>query len=168
MFISCENDIEKVNFYTGKKNIPIESMYDAEILYSDSGIVSGRLKAKKLDHYAGKRAYTVMPKGIVLEFFDHDLKTETKLTSNYAMKYDDRDLMEAKGNVVITNIKGETLNTEHIVWNQKTEQITSDAFVKIKTEKEILMGDGLISNQEFTKYKITKLRGIISLKDSIN
>jgi hypothetical protein len=75
--------------------------------------------------------------------------------------------MEAKGNVIIINEKGEQLNTEHIVWSQKKEQINSDAFVKITTKTEILMGDGLESNQSFTKYKIKKIRGTIQLKDSL-
>jgi LPS export ABC transporter protein LptC len=168
IFVACENDIEKVNFYAGKKNIPVESMYDAEIIYSDSGIVTGKLKAKKLDHYTNKHSFTVMPKGIIVEFFDHHQTVETKLTANYAMKYDDKDVMEAKGNVIIINEKGEQLNTEHIVWSQKKEQINSDAFVKITTKTEILMGDGLESNQTFSKYKIKKIRGVIQLKEPLN
>jgi hypothetical protein len=76
-------------------------------------------------------------------------------------------VLEAKGNVVIINEKGEKLNTEHIVWDQKKETINSDVFVKITTNTEILMGDGLESNQSFTKYKILKIRGIINLKDSV-
>lgn len=167
IFIACENDISKVNFYAGKKNIPVESMYNAEIIYSDSGIVSGKLKARRLDHYTNKHSFTVMPKGIEVEFYDKNQIVETKLTANYAIKYDDKDVMEAKGNVIIINEKGEQLNTEHIVWSQKKEQINSDAFVKITTKTEILMGDGLESNQSFTKYKIKKIRGTIQLKDSL-
>lgn len=165
---SCENDINKVNFYADKKNIPVESMYNAEIIYSDSGNVTGRLLAKRLDHYSSKNSFTVMPRGVLVEFYNEIHVVETKLTANYAMKYDEKDVMEAKGDVVIINDKGEKLNTEHIVWNQKKEQINSDAFVKITTQTEILMGDGLESNQNFTKYKIKKIRGTIQLKDSIN
>ena len=168
LFESCENDINKVNFFAGKKNIPVESMYNAEIIYSDSGYVTGKLLAKRLDHYRSKNSFTVMPKGVLVEFYTKQQQVETKLTANYAMKYDDKDVMEAKGDVVIINDKGEKLNTEHIVWNQKNESITSDAFVKITTKTEILMGDGLESNQSFTKYKIKKIRGTIQLKDSLN
>ena len=38
-------------------------------------------------------------------------------------------------------------------------------FVKITTADEIIFGDGFESNQDFTKYKIFKIRGTISLKN---
>jgi LPS export ABC transporter protein LptC len=166
-FFSCQNDIKKVHLYADKSKFPAESITNAEILYSDSGKVTGKLKAKKLDHYLGNHPFTLMPKGVVVNFYDAQLKPETQLSANYAIKYDERDVLEAKGNVVVVNNKGEKLNTEHIVWNQKSEQINSDAFVKITTKTEILMGDGLESNQSFTKYKILKIRGTIQLKDSV-
>ena len=73
--------------------------------------------------------------------------------------------MEAKDGVVVINEKGEKLNTEHLVWDKKTEKITSDVFVKITTDSEVLMGEGLISNQDFTEYRILKPRGIINLDE---
>ena len=164
---SCENDIKKVNFLSSKNKFPTESIFNVEILYSDSGQVTGRLKAKKMDHYLGENPYTLMPRGVQLDFFDTDLKPETHMSANFAIKYDNKDLLEAKGNVVIVNSKNEKLNTEHIVWNQKTEQILSDGFVKITTNKEVFVGKGLVSNQNFTKYKILNIKGIIQLKDSI-
>jgi LPS export ABC transporter protein LptC len=166
LLCSCENDIKKVNFLTDKQKFPVESISDAEIFYSDSGNITGRLIAKKLDHYVGKRPFTLMPKGVHVDFYNKQLNPETQLTANYAIKYDDKDVLEAKGNVIIINSNGEKLNTEHIVWNQKKETINSDVFVKITTPKEILLGDGLESNQSFTKYKVLKIRGIIQLKDS--
>lgn len=71
--------------------------------------------------------------------------------------------MEAKDNVVVINDKGERLNTEHLVWDKKTGKITSDVFVEITTENEVIMGEGLVSNQSFTEYKILKTRGIINI-----
>ena len=73
--------------------------------------------------------------------------------------------MEAKRNVVVVNEKGEKLNTEHLIWEEEGDRITSDAFVKITTADEILMGEGLESNQSFTKYRIKKIKGTIRLKD---
>ena len=73
--------------------------------------------------------------------------------------------MEAKEDVVVTNIKGEKLNTEQLVWDQKSGKITSDVFVKITTEDQVLMGEGLIANEDFTNYRILKPRGTISIAD---
>jgi hypothetical protein len=37
--------------------------------------------------------------------------------------------------------------------------------VKITTGKQVIMGNGMESNQDFTKYEIKKVTGQIQLKD---
>jgi len=49
-------------------------------------------------------------------------EVESELRSNYAISYENSDIMEAKENVVVVNKKGETLNTEHLIWEKKTEK----------------------------------------------
>ncbi|MBK6986188.1 MAG: LPS export ABC transporter periplasmic protein LptC [Bacteroidetes bacterium] len=45
------------------------------------------------------------------------------------------------------------------------KKITSDAFVKITTAKEIIMGKGLEANQDFTQYEIKEVTGTIRIED---
>jgi LPS export ABC transporter protein LptC len=164
---ACENDIEKVKIITGKKSIPAENGKDVEILYSDSAKIKARLLAKELNRFAEKQPYIEMPKGIKLYFYDSDQKVNSTLTSQYAkvLQFPDNNIMEAGRKVVVVNEKNEKLQTEHLVWNQKEETIVSDAFVTITTKDEIIMGQGLESNQSFTKYKIKKMTGTINLKN---
>lgn len=61
-----------------------------------------------------------------------------------------------KNNVEAISVKGDKLNTEELTWNQKTQKISSDKFVKITTRDEIIFGDGFESNQDLTNYKIKK------------
>ncbi len=166
ILVACENDIEKVKIITGKKAIPVERGKEVEILYSDSAKIKARLLAKELNRFTEKQPYIEMPKGIKMYFYDANQKVNSTLTSEYAkvLQFPDNNIMEAKRKVVVVNEKNETLNTEHLVWNQKEETIVSDAFVTITTKDEIIMGDGLESNQSFTKYKIKKMKGTINLK----
>ena len=46
--------------------------------------------------------------------------------------------MEARKNVVVVNEKGETLNTEHLIWDERSEKLKSDEFVKITRKDEII------------------------------
>jgi len=163
---ACENDIKKVKIITSKKSMPVERGKDVEILYSDSAKIKARLFAKELNRFAEKQPYIEMPKGIKLYFYDSNQKVNSTLTSQYAkvLQFPDNNIMEARRKVVVVNEKNETLNTEHLVWNQKEETIVSDAFVTITTKDEIIMGDGLESNQSFTKYKIKHMTGTINLK----
>lgn len=166
LIASCENDIEKVKIITSKKAMPVERGKDVEILYSDSARIKARLLAKELNRFAEKQPYVEMPKGIKMYFYDANQKVNSTLTAEYAkvLQFPDNNIMEARRKVVVVNEKNETLNTEHLVWNQKEETIVSDAYVTITTKDEIIMGDGLESNQSFTKYKIKKMKGTINLK----
>lgn len=163
LFTSCENDIEQIKLITQKKNIPSESGKEIEILYSDSGIVKLQLISAQMDHYPSDNPYLEMPKGVKVLFFDHAKNVKSTLTANYAIHWEGEKRMEAKRNVVVINEKGEQLNTEHLIWNEQTSKIYSDEFVKITTKDEIIFGQGFESNQNFTKYKINKIKGTLKI-----
>jgi LPS export ABC transporter protein LptC len=74
--------------------------------------------------------------------------------------------MEARNNVVVTNSKGETLNTEQLMWDERSEKLYSDVFVKITTPDQIIFGEGFESNQNFTQYRINKIKGTIKVKNN--
>lgn len=165
MFFACENTAEEIVPVETEEKQPDQIGKDVKILYSTNGRVSFQLNAPVMEQYLGEEPYTEMPEGVHIQTFDSVMDITSELTANYAidLKYEDR--MEAKDDVVVVNEKGEKLNTEHLVWNKKTEKITSDVFVKITTDSEVLMGEGLISNQDFTEYRILKPRGIINLDE---
>lgn len=163
-FTACENDIEQVNLITSKKKIPSESGKNVLIVYSDSARIKMKLNAAQLDHYDGENAYVEFPKGVNVFFYNDQNKLESNLKANYAIRYEKSNMMEAKNNVIVINNKGEKLNTEHLFWDEKKEQIYSDVFVKITTKTEIIMGEGLESNQDFSKYKFKKIKGTINVK----
>lgn len=168
IFISCENDIQTINLITSnQQKRPIESGKNVEIIYSDSAKLKMKMKSPLVDRYVGANPYLEMPKGVKLEFYQNDPKImSSKLTANYAIRYEAKKKMEAKGNVVVINEKNETLNTEHLVWDEAKHTIYTDEFVKIQTANEVIYGDGLESNESFTKYKITNIKGTIQLKEN--
>jgi len=89
----------------------------------------------------------------------------TSLTAKYAIRYEREQKMEARNDVVVVNIKGEKLNTEKLIWDGIRRKIYTDAFVKITTDDQILMGNGLESDETFSEYEIKNLTGTILLKN---
>ncbi len=164
LFTSCETDIQTITELTSIANLPSETAKDAEIIYSDSARVKMKLMAVQLDRYVSKN-YIEFPKGVKIDFYDDSLKVNSKLKADYGIRYEKEGKMEAKRNVEVINEKGEKLNTEHLIWEEATERIYTKAFVKITKGNEVIYGDGLESNQDFTKYKITNIKGTITLKD---
>ncbi|MEK6616728.1 MAG: LPS export ABC transporter periplasmic protein LptC [Bacteroidota bacterium] len=163
-FLSCQTDIQTINLITSGKNLPSESMKDAEIMYSDSGKVKMKLTGAQLDRYVDKE-YIEFPKGMKILFYDDSMKVSSQLKADYGIRYEKEGKMEAKRNVEVVNVKGAKLNTEHLIWNGAKDSIYTKAFVKITTGDEVMYGDGLESNQDFTKYRIKNIKGMFNLKD---
>ncbi len=171
-FTSCENDIDVVNSITSatEKKLPLESSKNVEFLYSDSAIVRAKLIAPQIDRYAGQKPYLELPKGMNIIFYQSTKKEQTTLTANYGIGFDSgnglMEKMEAKGNVIVVNEKGEKLNTEHLIWNATTKKIYTDDFVKITTKDQVIWGDGMEADQDFSEYQIKNVKGEIDIKDA--
>ncbi len=166
IFVSCKNDIDRVNFLTTRSNLPTFSVSGFESVYSDSGRVMIILKAKDLARYEEKKLkYDEYKYGLFVEFYEGGSISAT-LKCSYARFLIDKELWEIKSDVEVDNIsRGEKINTELLYWDMNKELVYSDKFVKITTEEEILMGDGFESNQDFSEWKILKPTGVISIKD---
>lgn len=146
--------------------LPDVTSYNFEMLYSDSAVVRAKMNAPQRDVYKGENPYVEMPKGIKVVFYDKSKKPETTLTANYGIRREKDEKMEVRSNVIVVNSQGQQLNTEKLIWDEKTEKLTTDVLVKITTQDEIIWGQGLESNQTFTDYTIKKITGKIKLKNS--
>lgn len=165
-FASCENDIKQVQELTAKQDSAIVSATNIEIRYTTNGINHMVMKAPVLNRYlAGeKKSYLDFPEGMHLKFFNDSGQVISTLKSDYAIYYEDEGRWIARYNVEAVNEKGETLNTEYLVWLQKEEKIMSDQFVKITTADDVLYGDGFESDQTFSSWEVVNGRGVINFE----
>lgn len=162
---ACVNNPKEVNSLTEKDTGPLQQAYNIEMFYSDSARLKARLVSPLLEKYGGQKPYVLFPSGVKAYFYDADRKVNSWLTSKYAISYEVEKRMEARKDVEVMNNKGEKLNTEHLVWDQNQQKLYSDVFVRITTKEEVIYGDGFEANQDFTKYKIKKIKGTINLKE---
>lgn len=163
---SCSNDdIQKINVMTQNKALlPVEVGENVLINYTDSGRVRAKVYAPVLKRFATEeRNETEMPKGITVYFLNRFKKVESSLKARYALRYERERRMVAKNDVVVVNVKGDTLRTELLNWDEAKQLIYTDKFVRITTPDEIITGTGFESNAEFTKYKISKISGTFDL-----
>lgn len=163
---SCENDLAKVEkIASNEASLPVETSRDINIIYSDSARVKAQLSSPLLKFYKVANSYHEMPNGLKVDFYGDDLEIESTLTAKSGRKFQNQGIIEVKDSVVVVNEKGERLNTERLIWNEKTRKIYTDKFVKITTPNEVIYGEGMEANQNFTNYKIFKIKGIINVKD---
>ena len=166
MLFSCGNTRQEIEKITYQEDFPDETTRDAEIRFSDSAKVRVILKAPVINRYTNQvDPYTEMSEGMHVVFYTDSGTVDSDISADYAKHLPEQRVIEAKNNVVVKNAEGDILSTEQLVWDIGNERIFSDAFVKITSKDEIIYGDGLESNQEFTKYKIKHIKGIISVEE---
>jgi len=166
LFQSCKNDnIEKIQVLTASDNLPLEVGTNIILNYTDSGFVKAKVFAPMLERYDNEKSnQSIMKKGITVYFYNKDKKITSYIKSKYAVRDDRNRTMTVKNEVIVVNIKGDTLRTESLVWDEKTNKINTKDNVKITTPDEIIYGEGLESNTEFSQYKIYKITGILNIK----
>ena len=162
LFYACENDIEKIKAFGSPDNLPILEALNFETLFTDSGQVRFSLKTPKLLRFENEgKEYLEFPEGIELVKYDANKKIISSITSDYAKQFVKEQMWEAKNNVVATNAQGDTLKTEHLIWEEKTEKIYTEEFVEIIRSDAIYTGVGLTSDQSLLNWRIKKLKGIV-------
>ncbi len=166
--LSCENDIEKINALTSELNLPQQTGYDVEIVFTDSGTLKWKLYAPEINRFDSKEnPYIEFPKGIKIIDFDREGNIESKLTANYAIYYQKDQVGEAKSNVVaIKETTGEQLYTEQLFWDQKSETVYSNTFSRIINNQGTHIGEkGFEAKQDLSRWKLHGSRGTVKIRD---
>lgn len=164
--LSCENEVKKVQELARNERIPMEIQKDFELIYSDSTYSRMELRAPLAKSYPQLEIpQREFPEGLEVIFLDSKGQEDSRLRADYAIQLINKDLWEARGDVVVVNKLGEQLNTEKLFWDNRKEIIYSDEFVKMTTESEVIMGEGFRADQNFTEYEIDKVSGIINIKE---
>ena len=102
------------------------------------------LESPELLKYSGEDACMVFPHGIQVYFYDSIEELSSEIKSDYAIRYEKKQIMEVRKNVVITDHKkGKELSTEVLFWDQAQKIIYNNAFVTIKENGRIMHGDSM-------------------------
>ncbi len=161
-FYGCENDIETIKAFSSTDNLPVIESQNFETIFTDSGQVRYTLKTPKLLRFENEgKAFLEFPEGMEITQYDASGKTVSSLTADYAKQFIKEQKWEAKNNVVATNENGDTLLTEHLIWEEKNEKIYTEEFVKFIRTDQIITGIGFTSDASFKNYRIKDLKGDI-------
>lgn len=161
VLFSCINNPDDVRAVKQNKELPVEWADDIEIIYSESGKKSVVMTAPRMEKYVNDReTYTVMPDGVHSIFFDEEIKESSSIKAGYAVEYPMKKMVEVRHNVRVINETGDTLNTEHLVWDRNRQIISTDAAVRIVThENEVIYGEnGMEADERFTRWRIKTVK----------
>jgi len=161
---ACKNDPNEIRALTGKGNMQEDRAEDVTIIYSKNGKITGRLFAHEFarNEYA-KPPYVDMNNGLKVEFYNDSGEVENVLTADSSRYYETLGNILVWDSVQIVSKKGEQLNTSELVWNESIQKFFTEKPVKITTATEVLYGDGMEANRDFTWYQITKPKGSVQV-----
>lgn len=163
----CQNaNLEDVEEITNEEVFPAEKAAHVTYVYSDSALIKAVLKTPYMEKYLVEDPYIEMPKGMEVTFFNSYGDEQSYLKANYGIRYTESKLTECEGNVVVVNIEGDTLMTEHLIWDEKKDKVYSEKFVRVRTEDEIINSEGMETDPDFSEYKFKNIKGIINLEDN--
>ncbi len=163
---SCNNSLEEAKLIVSRANVNIEKGKDVQINYSDNGVVRIQASGPTATRFNTEKPYLEFPDGIKILFYNSAREVESTLTAKHATAVENSHSMTARDSVVVVNNKGEVLNTDELIWDEEKKIIYSNSFVKIATKDEILYGNGMIANENFTDYTIKHITGTIKVKTS--
>jgi LPS export ABC transporter protein LptC len=146
-------------------DVAVEVAHEVEILYSDSAIVRVRVTGPLL-HNINERENPrqEFPEGIKIDFLQPDFSIRSTLTAKTATRQQDKGLITARDSVVFKTVKQEKLETEELIWDEKSGKVRTEKFVKVTQPGEVIYGFGLEAEQDFSYWKILVPKGRIKVE----
>ncbi|MBK9760150.1 MAG: LPS export ABC transporter periplasmic protein LptC [Flavobacteriales bacterium] len=164
---ACKNDLDQLASIEMNADAPDRITTKAEYFYSDSGYVRNRLRAGRVEEFmTDGEQRTELSDGVELVFFDNAGRSGSTLNARRGSILPKTQRMEVFEQVVFTNSRGERMETEHLVWSQDSDRVYTDSPVKISRAQDIIYGQGLDANEDFSRYTIRKITGTLFVQPS--
>ena len=164
LFYGCENNLEEIKAFSYEEALPTLEAVNFETMYTDSGTIRYFLKAPRLLKFENEgKEFVEFPDGMEIMQYDANQVVVSSLTADYAKQFVKEQTWEAKNNVVATNQAGDTLKTDHLIWEEKTKLIHTEEYVEIIRTDGVYTGVGLTADESLEKWRIKKLKGIVDV-----
>ncbi len=165
MFFSCKDNLKKVQKIGVSENEPIGVAENFNLKHTDSGKLKVILISPKMLDYSNRDfSFNEFPDGITLDIFDDENK-KSVIISDYAIIYNETNLIDLQGNVKITTNTNDTLYAEQLFYDQKKEWLFTNKPVKFRQGQDLINGNGFDSDSKFTNAEVLEVTGIITLDE---
>jgi LPS export ABC transporter protein LptC len=166
-FFSCENDQKTIDEWTGKREL-VEEAKNIESYLSQQGVLKAKLVAPLMIRFQSDTIYTEFPKSLHVDFYDTAAKRESWLNARYGKYFENLNKVLLRDSVVVINIKGDTLQTQELWWDQNTKKFYTDQVVRIAQKTKLIYGGkGMVADQDLSNVVIKYPTGNVLMDNSI-
>lgn len=170
-FTGCSNTDQEVSEVRASEAPPMQRILQGTFTYSERGQTLHVLKAGEMTRIEGGSAES--PEDLVevrngMELFidGNESNHEAHLQAQWASLDEKQLRLVAEHEVVLSNRKGDVLETEYLVWAEDSNRVWTNRPVTITSDQGILYGEGLESDGRFENYEIIRPKGEIILEGS--
>lgn len=149
--VSCRGKLDKAD-EINLGETPLQTLENMFAVQTRNGNVRMRMEAGVMQNFDNDTAtWELFPKGVSVYGYNEEGLLETVLVANqgrHTVRKSDKDeLWAAFGNVVIHNVINlQTMETDTVYWDQKTEEIYTDCYVKLYSPDGFMQGYGMRSD----------------------
>jgi LPS export ABC transporter protein LptC len=137
-----------------KKEIGVEEAKDIESYLSQGGNLKAKLSAPFMLRYQRDTPRVEFTKSLKVNFYDDSMKVESKLFAKYGNYLENENKVYLRDSIVVFNIKGDTLFTNELYWDQQKAIFYTEKNVIIHKPDQKIYGTGLIADQSFKWFTI--------------
>ena len=164
---SCENDENAVRALN-EKRVMVEEARNVVSLFSQAGRMKAKLSAPVMLRYEVDTSYIEFPKKLHIDFYDSTGKKESQLDALYAKYMESSNKVLLRDSVVVASIKGDTLRTSELWWDQNANKFYTDKQVRLKTvDKFIYGGKGLEAEEDLSLWTIFEPSGTVAMPEEM-
>lgn len=165
--LGCENDEKTIREWTEKKDM-VEVAKEVTVFFSQTGNLKAYLKAPEMLRYQSDTVMVEFPKSLHVDFFDSAGKRESWVDAKYGKYFESFNRVLLRDSVRVINVKGDTLATSELWWDQNQQKFYTEHEVRItQPDKRITGGKGLEAGQDLSWYVIKQPSGTVLVDDDL-
>ena len=165
IFTNCTDQFSAVQQMNKFDEIPVGVTEELHLIYSDSARIEAELIAPiNIDFTNQKFPYSEFPEGLDATLYGNQGEV-TFVRSDYGIYYPKTEIIDLRGNVVISDTTGTRLSTSQLYWDAGQEWLFTEknfTFTNVTYDIEAVRLD---ANRSFQKLMTGMINGNIQVKD---
>ena len=161
MLFACEGNYREIQQLSTSDFAPVAEGKDVNLKYTDSGrLVTNLISPKLLDFSNFNFGYTKFPDGLELFFWNEEGEMSTVI-SDYGISYDQTNVVDLRGNVMIITSDSLVLSANQLYWDQDNKWLFTDQPYRIRfKDGSHNDGEGFDSSEDFNTFLSRKNTGV--------
>jgi lipopolysaccharide export system protein LptC len=161
----CENDEQTIQDWSTKK-IMVEEGKGIESYLSQESKVKAKLTAPVMLRYETDSVVVEFPKSLHVDFYDDSTRIESWLDSKHGKYFETLNKVYLWDSVVVINVKGDTLKSSDLWWDQNAKLFYTDKYAEYRTkDKQIFPSKGMEATQDFRRITFKQPTGIVHVSN---